>query len=71
MPKKKEMTKEELDKTNFRDSVTKRLQGLEDALAAERKAKEKKEKEKKKKARRASRCINIKGLKGVKGLKGL
>lgn len=71
--KKKEMTKEELDKANFRDSVTKRLQGLEDAAAVERKAKRKAEREankKKRKARRAER-LAIKGLGNLQGLQGL
>lgn len=71
--KKTEMTDEELDKTNFRNNVTKRLQGLEDAAAAERKAKKKKEKEEKKKKRRAKResRLTISGLGNLQGLQKL
>ena len=70
---KKEMTKEELDKANFRDSVTKRLQGLEDAAAVERKVKKKAEREAKKKRRKARRAerLAIKGLGNLQGLQGL
>jgi hypothetical protein len=71
--KKKEMTKEELDKANFRDSVTKRLQGLEDEAAAKRKAEKKAARETKKKNRRARRAerLSVKGLAGLQGLQSL
>ena len=71
--KKKEMTKEELDKANFRDSVTKRLQGLEDEVAAKRKAERRAARETKRenrKARRAER-LSVKGLAGLQGLQSL
>ena len=71
--KKKDMTKEELDKTNFRNSVTKRLQGLEDEAAAKRKAERKAARETKKKNRKARRAdrLSIKGLAGLQGLQSL
>jgi hypothetical protein len=71
--KKNKKTDEDLDKINFRNNVTKRLQGLEDAAAVERKVKKKAEREankKKRKARRAER-LAIKGLGNLQGLQGL
>lgn len=71
--KKKKITDEELDKTNFRNNVAKRLQGLEDELAAKRKAEAsaaREAKKKKRKTRRAER-LSVKGLKGLQGLQGL
>lgn len=74
MPKKKkEITKEELDKTNFRDNVAKRLQGLEDEALYKRKADASATRETKKKNRKARRAkrLSVKGLKGLQGLQGL
>jgi hypothetical protein len=74
MPKKKKkITDEELDKTNFRDNVAKRLQGLEDEALYKRKselAAARKTKNQSRKARRAKR-LSIKGLAGLQGLQGL
>lgn len=74
MPKnKKKITDEELDKTNFRDNVAKRLQGLEDEAFYKRKSELAAAREAKKKSRKARRAkrLSVKGLAGLQGLQGL
>ena len=62
--KKKKLSQKELDTINFRDSVTKKLKGLEDR---ERQKEKQKIKEANKARRRSKRNFSIKGLKGFYG----